>query len=411
MANRFNSRGPSSVVARKQQQPVELPVAQFSPVMPDGSRGPSLFTLPATRIGINGQEVEGAADAVAGKGGNMCTTILLAMGFFAFLIVAVFIGIWVWRSNEVQSDLNNLNNRLKTAEALLVNHTGRLTGLDSLLATTIARVTVNEGNITSLREIAENHEGRITSLEGRTTALEGRMTDAEAKLLGIMNNVTTLQGEMLAAQQDIAKIYIEIGKLQQNATDHENRIRVLEVSNTQNVLHITQLFSWLQGNLTVIDARLDQLNTTYTVTAYGNALVTSGYSIPSPVTWQTRHFTATGGVDVEYLWISDSMWTPTLITANSTETPFSFHVSNFTSADDRTNPTTPVPMPTLSLDRPLTAYQKSKFLITSNFPDSNATVISVAWNNTARTLDFKSDMRVFDAVTIVKPLTFIIGFL
>ena len=162
-----------------------------------------------------------------------------------------------------------------------------------------------------------------------------------------------------------------------------------------------------KGNLSIIDSRLDALNVTYNVTAEGTAEVISGPAIPAAVTWQVRHFVETGGVDVEYLWISDTNWNPTQI--RSTTPPYSFQIGNWLP-----NPpvnATNTDVPDSGLWRPLTPYQKSKFIFPVVNVVTNPAVTAVRWNNFNQTLDFQSNLGVFDAVTIVAPLTFIIGFL
>lgn len=340
------------------------------------------------------------------KPGNCWKIFGTTLGTIAFLGVILVIGVGVWRFFGVQNDMNKLNTRLLAAEALLVNHTTRLGTINATLITTTARAVQNTGRIDSLNTTVESHDVRITSLENRTTHVEDRITLAEAKLLAVMNNVTILQAEMIQAQQDIVTIMADIVVLQQNATDHLARIQVLEAANIQNVINIQNLVTWLQGNLTLIDGRFNALNTTYTVTASGSALVTSGTAIPAPVTWETRSLTITGGLHIEYLWISDTASIPTLI-LESPSSGYSFRIGNWTA----TNPVNSLPAPSTPLSRPLSASQRAKFMFTENIPNPNAAVLAARWNNQEATLDFVSNLVVFDAVTIIAPLTFVIGFL
>ncbi len=189
-----------------------------------------------------------------------------------------------------------------------------------------------------------------------------------------------------------------------NASDHERRLDVLEAQATQQAALLANLVVWVQQNLTIIDQRLDTLNISYVVTGSGDAMVASGVALTSPVTWQTRRYTHVG-LDFEYLWISDTNWNPTQIRQLTNATGYSFQVANFTS----TSPVGVLPSPSISLDRPLAPYQQSKFLLQSFEPVPR--VLSAAWDNVNVALNFKSDLDLFDAVTIVTPLTFVIGFL
>lgn len=188
-----------------------------------------------------------------------------------------------------------------------------------------------------------------------------------------------------------------------NASDHEQRLDALEATAAAQMVILDNLLVWLQQNLTIIDYRLDALNISYTVTGSGEALVVSGPALTSNVTWETRRFTDVG-LDFEYLWISDTNWNPTQIRIDPGG-PYSFQITNFTSS----SPFGVVPSPSLSLDRPLGPYQQSKFLLQSFV--TNPQVLSAAWDNVNVALNFRSNLAMFDAVTIVQPLTFITGFL
>lgn len=244
------------------------------------------------------------------KEGAQCKTLLITLGALAFIVSLASIGVISWRFFTVQDDLSRLSVRLRTAELLLVNHTTRLGSLNTTLLATTARSLFNSMNIALLNDTQIIDEERITSLENRTDHVEIRLTAAEIKLIATMNDVMTLQTQMTQAQTDIIEIMAEVTILQQNASDHALRITALEVANIQNQLNIQNLFTWLQTNLTYIDARLSALNTSYVVTAQGTAQLESGPAAPVPVRWETRRVHATGGFDVEYLWISDSAFTP-----------------------------------------------------------------------------------------------------
>jgi hypothetical protein len=97
-----------------------------------------------------------------------------------------------------------------------------------------------------------------------------------------------------------------------------------------NLVNINNLITYLANNLTIIDQRLSELNTTYTTTASGNAMVKSGPSDPVTISWETRHFKSVGGLDVEYLWISDMNFVPVLIQWQTPVDGYSFQVT----ADD-----------------------------------------------------------------------------
>jgi hypothetical protein len=351
-------------------------------------------------------ELAKARSEFASKSGHLCKTMVMSAGAFGLLCVIALGSVFIWRAFVFQDDITRLNNRLIAAEALLVNHTGRLGALNTTLITTIGRVTVNEVDILALQLNASNHEDRIRDLENRTTLLEGRMTAAEITILAIIQNVTVLQSEVLAIQLDLVTIHADILALQLNASNHEDRIQALETQTAQNVADIALLFQYLQGNLTVIDSRLDALNTTYTVSASGFAQMLSGPSEPVAMAWQTRRFTATGGLDVEYLWIAGVDPEPYLLLQMDTPSNgYSFRIGNFTS----TTPVPPLTDPLLAIDRPLSAYQRSKFAFLTSVPD--AAVWSATWNNTDVSLNFKSNLIVLDAVTLLTPITFVIGFL
>jgi hypothetical protein len=219
-----------------------------------------------------------------------------------------------------------------------------------------------------------------------------------------MNNVTDLQIEVAQAQLNITILQSQVSVLQFNVTDLGSRVTELEIGFAQQAQQLTDLMVWLQQNLTIIDQRLDILNISYVVTGSGDAMVASGPALTSPVTWQTRRFTDVG-LDFEYLWISDTNWNPTQIRIPGNGSTWNFQVTNFT----LTSPFGVLPAPSTSLDRPLGPYQQSKFLLQSFDPDPQ--VLSATWDNVNVALDFRSNLAPFDAVTIVKPLTFITGFL
>jgi hypothetical protein len=399
--SRFTQSGPSL------SQPPLLPIAQQRQTGKDIFASMPPASVPLTIGGLTAEEQAELAQAredYNSKPGNGCKSIVVAAGGLALLCVLAMSAVFIWRGYVFQDDITRLNNRLIIAEALLVNHTLRINSLNTTLITTIGRVTHNEADILSQNHTLENHETRIKSLENRTTLLEGRMTAAELNILGLMNNVTILQAEMIAVQADLAVIHAEITLLQQNASNHEARIVALEQQMVINTNNIQLLFTYLENNLTVIDQRLNELNTTYTVTASGSAMVKSGPSTPVTVTWETRHFRSVGGLDVEYLWISDMHFVPILIQLQTSVNGYSFQVTNFTSS----KPVQALPAPSLALDRPLGTYQQSKFFTLSSVP--NATVWSTTWNNTEVSLDFKTNLVLFDAAAIVTPLTFVIGF-
>lgn len=328
-------------------------------------------------------------------------------GIIAIIVVFVMAGIFTWLYFHTENRVDSVTLRITIAESLLVNHTNRLNGLDALLATTIAKVKRNMQDIMTLNATAANHESRILSLENRTTLLETRLTADELKLLGVMNNVTTLQIEMIQAQLDIQILYGDVSLLNATVADHEARIQALENKTMINMMNIQLLFQYLQGNLTIIENRLDLLNTTYTVSASGTAMVKSDVSPPVDVTWETRYYHATGGLDVEYLWISDSNWQPIMIRQEPPNFTYSFEISNFTVSQ----PYMVVPAPSLMLDRPLEAYARSKFMIMNEIICPNPAVLSVLWNNTDVSLQFRTNLHDFSSVTILRPLTFITGFL
>jgi len=346
----------------------------------------------------------GAGGGGGGGGGSMFAGVA---GIIAIIVVFVMAGLFAWLYFNQENRVDSLTYRLIIAESLLVNHTNRLGGLDTLLATTIAKVTRNMMNIATLNATAANHETRILSLENRTTLLEGRMTDAELKLLGVMANVTTLQQEMIQAQLDILILYNDVLLLNTTIQDHEARIQALENKTMINMMNIQLLFQYLQGNLTIIENRLDTLNTTYTVSASGLAMLKSGVSPPADVRWETRHYTAIGGLDVEYLWISDTNWIPVMIRQEQPNFTYSFEISNFTVAQ----PYMAIPNATLMLDRPLDAYVQTKFMIMNEIESPVPYIFSALWNNTDVSLQFRSNLHEFSSVTIVKALTFITGFL
>jgi hypothetical protein len=339
-------------------------------------------------------------ERTASKAGR---NVALLLGVLAFLLVSLMLGIGLWRLQVVQEDLESLDARLTTAEELLVEHTAQIATLNSTLIDTIVRVTRNTLDIETLNGTEISQGLRITSLENRTTLLENRLTLDEIKLLGVMNNVTALQTTMAVVLANISALQAQVAFLERNATNHEQRIDVLEAKALQQAALLNSLQLWLQSNLTIIDARLDTLNVTYTVTGSGHAMVTSGPALTSNVTWQTRHFQDVG-LDFEYLWISDTNWNPTQIRV-APGGPYSFQVSNFTSYA----PFGVVPSPSLSLDRPMGPFQQSNFLLQSFL--SNPQVLSAAWDNVNVVLNFRSNLALFDAVTIVHPLTFITGFL
>lgn len=336
--------------------------------------------------------------------GNACLTSGITMGILAFIVVMALAGLGIWRFYVAQDDITKLNNRLLVAEALLIDHTYRLNSLNTTLIATVAQVNTNTIDISSLNATQISQGQQISSLDNRTTLLEQRLTQDELKLLGVMNNVTVLQAQMATALANIATLQTDVLSLQVTVANHEIRIQNLEMANIQNMANIQLLFQYLQGNLTIIDQRLNILNTTYTVTASGMAMVRSADAIPLNVTWETRVFVATGGLTVEYLWISRTCCT--LLIRNAPTDPFSFEIANFTT----TSPAPALaPAPSISLDRPLFPFQQSKFAFVTNL--TNPQVLSSKWNNDDATLEFKSNLLPFDAVSIVTPLTFVIGFL
>jgi len=208
---------------------------------------------------------------------------------------------------------------------------------------------------------------------------------------------------MAVVLANISALQVEVAFLLRNASDHEMRIDVLEAKANAQASFLANIATWLQQNLTIIDSRLNTLNVTYTVTGNGTAHVVSGPALTSNVTWQTRHYQDVG-LDFEYLWISTTNWNPTQIRV-APGGPFSFQITNFTSND----PYGVVPSPSLSLDRPLGPFQQSKFLLQSFL--AHPQVLSAAWDNVNAALNFRSNLQLFDAVTIIEPLTFITGFL
>jgi len=356
---------------------------------------------PLLRIG--GQE-DDEITQYARYGSSAGRTVTAVMGVLAFIALLVVAGVGLWRFQVVQDDLSSLNERLDDAEALLIVHTKQIDTLNSTLITTIQRVTINTQNIAILNATTISQGLRITSLENRTTNLEDRLTVDELKLLGVMNNVTLLQIEVAQAQLNITILQSQVSILQINVSNHETRLEILEAGFAQQAVVLANLLIWLQQNLTIIDQRLDILNVTYTVTGRGAAMVASGPALTSPVTWETRHYT-TVGLDFEYLWISDTNWNPTQIRIPGNGSSWNFQVTNFT----LTSPVGVVPAPSISLDRPLGPFQQSKFLLQSF--QARPQVFSAAWDNINVALNFRSSLDVFDAVTIVRPLTFVIGFL
>ena len=338
------------------------------------------------------------------KNGTRCgMNTALVMGALAFIMVFVLMGVGLWRLQVVQEDLQSLDARLTTAEELLVEHTDQIAFLNTTLVITIGRVTQNTARINTLNATEISQGLRITSLENRTTLLENRLTLDEIKLLGVMNNVTALQTTMAVVLANISALQVEVAFLLRNASDHEMRIDVLESKANAQASFLANIATWLQQNLTIIDSRLNTLNVTYTVTGNGTAHVVSGPALTSNVTWQTRHYQDVG-LDFEYLWISTTNWNPTQIRV-APGGPFSFQITNFTSND----PYGVVPSPSLSLDRPLGPFQQSKFLLQSFL--AHPQVLSAAWDNVNAALNFRSNLQLFDAVTIIEPLTFITGFL
>lgn len=386
------------------------------PMMPStytSSPPSSSISIPLARVGGPEDDAEmgeysklNPSQTPTVKQGTGCMSFIVALGGLGFILALVLAGVVTWRLFGVQDDLSNINTRLITAEALLVNHTTRLGSLNTTLLATTARSLLNQINIAMVNDTVNIHEARITSLENRTTLLEFRLTEDEVKLLGVMNNVTALQADMIAAQQNIITLNAEVLFLMQNASDHETRINDLELANVQNVLNIQNLYTWLQSNLTYIDARLGALNTTYAVTASGTAYLESGPAAHVPVTWQTRRVRATGGFDIEYLWISDSAWTPIQIFLGPSNSTYSFRVNGFASD----TPVNALPSISDPLARPLSAFQRSKFSFILNSV-YNAQVTSSKWNNQDLTLEFVSNALILDAIIIVEPLTFVIGFL
>jgi hypothetical protein len=356
---------------------------------------------PLLRIG--GKDEDEIAD-YARYGSSSGRTVTAVMGVLAFIALLVVAAVGLWRLQVVQEDLSNLNYRLDDAEALLIVHTQQINTLNTTLITTIQRVTINTQNIATLNLTTMSQGLRITSLENRTTTLENRLTLDEIKLLGVMNNVTLLQIEVAQAQLNITILQSQVSILQLNVSNHEARLLVLEAGFAQQAVVLANLLVWLQQNLTIIDQRLDILNVTYVVTGRGAAMVASGPALTSPVTWETRHFTDVG-LDFEYLWISDTNWNPTQIRIPGNGSSWNFQITNFT----LTSPVGVVPAPSVSLDRPLAPFQQSKFLLQSF--QARPQVVSAAWDNINVALNFRSTLDVFDAVTIVRPLTFVIGFL
>jgi len=341
--------------------------------------------------------------------GNRFSSLMIMAGFLAFFLVLVLAGLFAWRSFTQEDSINSLSQRLSMAESLLSNHTTRLNILDVELAATNLKVGINMMDIAANNATLNDHEDRITSLENRTALLEDRMTDAEIKLIGLMDNVTTLQQEMLQAQQDIITLFGDVLAINNTVNNHETRIQALEVNIAANNEKLQNLMAWLQGNLTIIDQRLDILNVTYVVTASGTAEVRSGVAIPANVTWETRRFTDVG-LDFEYLWISDSDWNPTMIRLEPPNSTWSFEITNFT-LTSTPGPVMSVPQPTLILDRPLMTYQQSKFLIQNEIIEPNPAILAARWNNERVSLQFITNLHEFSSVTITKALTFIIGFM
>jgi len=362
------------------------------------SRGLDKPLLP---IGLTAGERE--IEAYLKNGNKAGRSVANVMGVLAFLAVLVIGGVVFWRLQVVQEDLESLDSRMTAAEDLLIIHTEQIAELNSTLIETIIRVNQNTINIATLNATTILQGMQIASLDNRTTNLENRLTVDEIKLLGVMNNVTALQDTMAIVVANISALQVDVAFLLQNASDHEQRLDALEALAAAQTTLLNNLVIWLQQNLTIIDQRLDTLNISYTVTGSGDALVVSGPALTSNVTWETRHYTDVG-LDFEYLWISDTNWNPTQIRV-APGGPYSFQVTNFT----LTSPFGVVPAPTLSLDRPMGPFQQSKFL-TQGFT-VNPQILSAAWDNTNVALNFRSNLILFDAVTIVKPLTFITGFL
>jgi len=315
--------------------------------------------------------------------------------FFCFLL------------GQDQSDISALNKRLKAVEAITIVHTAQIASINATLTANVAQTNVNTANIFLLNTSVISDEQRISLLETDLNATIDRLTADEVKLLGVMDNVTALQSDVATLQQDVITLIAEVTTLQYNVTVQAGQINALQIAVIQNAVSITNIISYMQGNLSIIDSRLDALNTTYTMTAEGTALVMSGPATPSPVTWQVRRFVETGGVDVEYLWVSDTNWNPTQI--RTTTPPDSFEIGSWLPYPP-VNATNTL-IPDTGLWRPLTPYQKSKFIFPVVSLVPNPQVTAVRWNNYNQTLDFQSNLNIFDAVTIVAPLTFIIGFL
>jgi len=348
------------------------------------------------------------------------------MGVLAFVAVIVLAAVGLWRLQVMaaavatcwvtlsltqslsikvqQNDISDLDTRLTEAEDELVVHTNQIAALNATLIATVAQVAINVIKIAQLNATTISQGLRITSLENRTTHLEERLTIDEIILLGVIYNVTVLQIEMAQAIVNITVLQSEVTILQGNVSNHQQRLLVLEAEYIAQAALLVEIQYWLQQNLTIIDQRLDILNITYTVTGQGTALVTSGPALPSGVTWQTRHFRQ-AGLDIEYLWISTTAGNPTQIRLTGAGGNYSFQITNFTA----TAPFGVLPAPSNFLERPLGPYQQSKFLLQSFVP--NPVVLSAAWDNVNVALNFRSNLELFDAVTIVQPLTFITGFL
>jgi len=335
---------------------------------------------------------------------NRFTTFMMTLGVIAFIGVCIIAGVFIWRTVTQQDDISTLSRRISIAESLLVNHTTRLNGLDALLATTIAKVNVNMMGIASNNATIQSNVARIVSLENRTTSLETRMNAAEIKLIGLMINVTILQEEVAILQENVTSLRNDVNAMNITINNHETRIQALELNIAQNNVKLTNLMNWLQGNLTIIDERLNILNVTYTVTAFGTAEVRSNDAIPANVTWQTRKYTDVG-LDVEYLWISDSNWNPVMIRWGPPNATWSFEIRNFTTA----TPVMAIPSPTLDVDRPLMTFQRSKFLIQNEIISPDPAILAATWNNEEVSLQFITNLHLYSSVTIVSPLTFVIG--
>lgn len=321
------------------------------------------------------------------------------MGVLAFIAVLVVAGVGLWRLQVQQEDISNLDERLTTAEELLVKHTEQINALNETLIATDAQVADNTRRIVTLNATQISQGLRITSLENRTTHLEERLTEDEIILLGVIANVTVLQQTLQIAILNITILQSEVAVLQGNVSNHGMRLAALEAEYAAQQAQINSILAMI----TIIDDRLNELNITYTVTGSGRATVESGVALTSPVTWQTRHYSY-AGLDFEYLWISTTNGNPTQIRLANAST-YSFQVANFTT----TPPFAKLPSPSTFLQRPLGPFQQSKFLLQSFVP--HPMVTASAWDNVNGVLNFYSNLELFDAVTIVAPLTFVVGFL